>query len=406
MIVSELVVVIAVCGSSLVLTRFHARSASGLAATPHDLERMLAAVQRACADFLWQETRLLALLAGVVLLVLAGPTAAFAAPGSWRSALGWFLAALACGVAAGTLIAFVAHAGAARTTNGVLGALRHARNDATRVTLRGASALAVSIDALSTTLTAACFAAHYAFATVVEQLPAAVAVTLASRTLVALAFGALCAAVVFQVGGASLHTAAGVAGAGARARDPRIARDEEQNPLLVAELVGDHVGGVVSRSTASFCTFSLSTAKMLSHELSAVVPSKAATASASPRGPACVRGAFAPSVQAAPRQPPTNISISQVRCNPSPRARANVGPERACVGPERPSAGLACRSLRETSVAAPADSAPASTPSAPVPAKVQNRGGPSSHRVAPITPATSSTAWLTRAAANVDARLR
>jgi Na+/H+-translocating membrane pyrophosphatase len=248
-IVNELVVVIAVCGASLVLTRLRARSVSRSAATPHDLERMLAAVQRACADFLWQETRLLGLLAAVVLLVLAGSTAAFASPGSWPTALAWSLAVLVVGALAGTLIAFFAHASAARTTQGSLEALRHDRNEATHVTLRGASVLAVAVDATSIALSASCFAARYAFATKYGHMPPIEAVALASRSVVALAFGALCAAVVFQVGGASLHTAAGVAGAGARARDPRIARDEEQNPLLVAELVGEHVGGVVSRST-------------------------------------------------------------------------------------------------------------------------------------------------------------
>jgi Na+/H+-translocating membrane pyrophosphatase len=251
-IVNELVVVIAVCGSSLVLTRFRARRFSGAATTPHDLERMLAAVQRACADFLWQETRLLGLLAGVVLLAVAGATAAFAAPGSWPAAVAWSLAALALGVGGGALMAFFAHASAARTAHGALETLRVDRNEATHVTLRGANVLAVAVDAASMALSVLCFAAHYAFATTLGHVSASDAVSLASRTLVALAFGALCAAVVFQVGGASLHTAAGVAGAGARARDPRIADDEEQNPLLVAELVGDHMGGVVLRSTEAF----------------------------------------------------------------------------------------------------------------------------------------------------------
>lgn len=224
---------------------------------------MLAAVQRACADFLWQETRLLGLLAGVVLLVVAGPTAAFAAPGTWPMALAWSLAALALGVGAGTVTAFSTHSSAARTVHGSLGGLRYDRNEATRIMLRGASALAVAVDAVGTILTTLCFGAHYAYATMVSHLSPAEAVSLASRTPVALAFGALCAAVVFQVGGASLHTAAGVAGAGARARDPRIARDEEQNPLLVAELVGDHVGGVVSRSTEALAGSLLANAGLL-----------------------------------------------------------------------------------------------------------------------------------------------
>ena len=253
---------------------------------------MLAAVQRACADFLWHETRLLGLLAGVVLLALAGPTAAFAAPGSWPMALAWSLAALALGVGAGALMAFFALGSAARSVQRSLGALRHDRNEATRLTASGASVLAVTVEAASTALSALCFAAHYSFATAVEHLSSSEAVSLASRSTVALAFGALCAAVVFQVGGASLHTAAGVAGAGARARDPRISRDEEQNPLLVAELVGGLVGGVVSRSTEAFAGSLLANAGLIM--LAALVERANAESTASALGlvalPLVIRG--------------------------------------------------------------------------------------------------------------------
>jgi Na+/H+-translocating membrane pyrophosphatase len=258
-IVSELVVVIAVCGLSLVLTGLHARSLSRFAASPHDLERMLAAVQRACADFLWHETRLLALLIGIVLVVVALPVAAFGAAGAGH-ALAWSLAASSVGAMAGAGVAHLAHWSAARTAHASLGALRHDRNAATGVALRGASMLAVSIDATCSALAACAFVAHYAFLTKLGQVPSDEALVLASRTLAALAFGALCAAVVFHVGGSSLHTAAGVAATSARSRDPRIAHDEEQNPVLVAELVGDHVGGIVSRATDVFAGLLLANA--------------------------------------------------------------------------------------------------------------------------------------------------
>lgn len=279
---SELIVVIAVCALSLVLTGVLARSLSGFVAAPHDLERMLAAVQRACADFLWQETRLLTLLVGIVSVVVALPVVVLGSVHGGHTSLAWGLAALATGAAAGGVIGHFAHWSAARTVQGALGALRRAGNGtergstarrrrepgaeasdlATTVTSRGASVLAVCIDAASSGLTTLAFAAHYLFLTNVRHVAAGEAVILASRTLATLAFGALCAAVVFQVGGASLHTAAGVAATGARARDPRIARDEERNPVLVAELVGDHVGGIVSRSTDTFAGLLLANASL------------------------------------------------------------------------------------------------------------------------------------------------
>jgi len=259
--VSELVVVIAVCGLSFVLTALHARSSSPAgASTPHDLERMLAAVQRACADFLWQETKLSAALLGIVIAVVAIPIAVFGSAAAGRSALGWGVAALCLGSLAGTGVAHFSHRSSARTALVSLGALRRDRNIATLVTLRGASLLSVGIDAASSLLAALTFTAHFAYLTRVVHLPPHVAAVLASRSLAALAFGALCAAVVFQVGGTSLHTAAGVAATSARARHPQIARDEDQNPVLVAELVGDFVGGIVARSTDTFAGLALANA--------------------------------------------------------------------------------------------------------------------------------------------------
>jgi Na+/H+-translocating membrane pyrophosphatase len=268
-IVSELVVVIAVCCLSLVLTGFHARRSLtpgvtpgvGFGASPHDLERMLAAVQRACKDFLWQETKLLVALLAIVLLALAFPVAVWGVGA--HAALGTSLGGICIGALAGAGVAHHARGSAARTVLRSLGALRQDRNTATAVTLRGASALAVAIDAASSSLAAIAFSAHYAVIATVDHGEPALAAVLASRSLAALAFGALCAAVVFQVGGTSLHTAAGVAATGARARHPRIARDEEQNPVLVAELVGDYVGGVVSRSTDAFAGLLLANAGVI-----------------------------------------------------------------------------------------------------------------------------------------------
>lgn len=246
---SELVVVITVCGLSLVVTAFHARNAARSTTTPHDLERMLAAVQRACADFLWQETRLVLAVLAIVTVAVAVPAVGFGALSQGHAALGWALGVLCAGGLAGALVAHLAHGSAAHTARMALEALRHARDGAAPVALRGAALLSVAIEALSCCLAALAFTAHYLFLTAGRHVEPHQAALLASRTLAMLALGAACAALVFQVGGSSLHTAAGVAATAARARHPNIARDEDQNPVLVAELVGDHAGGLVARAT-------------------------------------------------------------------------------------------------------------------------------------------------------------
>lgn len=260
---SELVVVIAVCSLSLVLSGLHGVRSSHSGVAPHDLTRLLAAVQRACADFLWQETRALGLLIGVVLAVLAGALALFGALGAGHGSAAWSLSALCVGALGGAAVAHFARRSGARTTQRALGALREERGAATLVALRGASVLGVGLDAASSLSSALFFGAQYAYLTAVLQVAPLQAALLSSRSLAALALGALCAAVVFQVGGGSLHTAAGVAATGVRARDASVARDEEQNPVLVAELVGHHVGGVVSRSADAFAGLLLANASLV-----------------------------------------------------------------------------------------------------------------------------------------------
>jgi Na+/H+-translocating membrane pyrophosphatase len=299
-IVSELVVVITVCGLSLVVTAFHARGSARAATTPHDLERLLAAVQRACADFLWQETRLLAAVLAIVTVAVAVPAALFGALPKGHAALGWALGVLCAGGLGGALVAHLAHGAATHTARAALEALRQDRDGAARVALRGAALLSVGIEALSCCLASLAFTAHFLFLTAARQVEPHHAALLASRTLAMLALGAACAALVFQVGGSSLHTAAGVAATGARARHPNIARDEDQNPVLVAELVGDHAGGLVARSTDALAGALLGNASvvMLGAWVSASNPSSGLSASALVALPLLVRalGQFAASV--------------------------------------------------------------------------------------------------------------
>ncbi len=261
---SELVIVFAVCVGSLLLAGFQARGLLEHLAGHHELERMLAAVQRACADFLWQETKLVSLLVAIVGFSILCPLALWGSGvnGTLES-LVWGGVGLGCGAASSVAVAHLARWAAARASRNALEAVRHDRELATLAAFRGASVLAITAEAASLLLTSCLFVSRYFYLTAVDRLDADAALFLAGRSLPAAALGALCAATVFQVGGNSLHTAAGVAATTARARHDHIAKDEEHNPLLVAELVGDYVGGVVSRSTDAFAALLLANAGLI-----------------------------------------------------------------------------------------------------------------------------------------------
>lgn len=257
-IVSELVVVFAVCIFSLLLAGFLAGGLLKRAIAHHELERLLGAVRRACADFLWQETKILASLLVIVGLALACPLLIWGTTtGNGAESVAWSVAALCLGAAAGIGVAHTTHWAAARATSTAIEALRRDLHEATAAGYRGAAVVGLIAEAASLLLTACVFASHYLYLALMGRADVGEAISGASRTLPAAALGAFCAAAVFQVGGCNYHTAAGVAGTGARARHAHIARDEEQNPALVAELVGDYVGGAVCRSTDVFCALLL-----------------------------------------------------------------------------------------------------------------------------------------------------
>jgi Na+/H+-translocating membrane pyrophosphatase len=221
---------------------------------------MLAAVHRACTDFLWKETKLLAWLLAIIGLALVFPWAFWgAAAGSGRH-WAWGGCALLLGAAFGAAIAALAQWASAHVTARSLEALRHDLEASMARNFRGSAAIAIATDAASLLLTLGIFGSHYLYLTWVRQVELGSAIFDASLSLLAAALGALAAAAVFQVGGSSLHTAAGVAGTSARARHAHIARDEEQNPALVAELMGDYVGGIVCRSTDVFSALVLANA--------------------------------------------------------------------------------------------------------------------------------------------------
>lgn len=255
---SELIVVFAACICSLVGAAFHARRLSASRTDYRELERLLGAVRRACAEFLSREIRLLlvALLAvavalGVPLLVWKG--------GAQGATLAWAGAALCLGAATACGVAHLAQWASGRASALALSSLRHDGDGASGDVLRGSAISALTCDAVSLLLTAVVFASHYVYSGATGAAPGE-ALLEASRSLPAAALGALCAAAVLQIGGSNFHTAAGVAGAAARSRYALIARDEEQNPALVAELVGTYVGGVVSRTADAFATMVLANA--------------------------------------------------------------------------------------------------------------------------------------------------
>jgi Na+/H+-translocating membrane pyrophosphatase len=261
--VSELIVVFASCVLSLIAAAAEVRGLYGRTARQRELDRLLGAVERAGADFLWQETRLLGALLVIVALAFALPALLWR--GTRLTDTAWLMFSalgLGAGALCGGLVAQLAHWAAARATAGSLAALRERDEVPEAAAFRGAVVSALGVDALSSLLVLGVLWAHQAFLVWRGHEPGA-AFLEATRSAPAAALGACCAAAIFQVGGGSFHTSAGVAGASARARHERVARDEEQNPALVAELVGDFVGGMVCRSTDVFSALVLGNTALL-----------------------------------------------------------------------------------------------------------------------------------------------
>lgn len=263
-IVSELVVVFAVCVLSLLVAGIQSSGLLKRRNAHRELERLLAAARRAGADFLWQETKVLAGLVVIMGLALACPLALWGTGKvSGSDSVAWSVAALCLGAATSIGVAHATHWAAARSTATAVEALRRDLEGATTASYRGAAAVGLVAEAANLLLTSCFFASHYLYLAVQGRADIGDAISGASRTLPAAALGAFCAAAVFQVGGCSYHTAAGVAGTSARARHAHIARDEEQNPALVAELVGDYVGAAVGRSSDAFCALLLGNCGLL-----------------------------------------------------------------------------------------------------------------------------------------------
>lgn len=267
-VVSELVVVFVLCACSVVVVVSHARSLIGSTAQRHELDRMLAAVERACSEFLSHETRLLAALLGVLALALCVPLLLWGLqqPQAGARLLASVLGLLLGGVA-GAALARLTHWAAARAIARALADLGDASGSASSAVFRGALLLALAVDAASSLLSCVAFLGYHRYASRVLQLDAAAALQEATRGVPVVALGAIGAALIFQVGGSSFQTAAGVQSAAAltagAARERPGSRDDERNPALVAELVGEQVGGLVSRSSDVFGALMLANVALL-----------------------------------------------------------------------------------------------------------------------------------------------
>jgi Na+/H+-translocating membrane pyrophosphatase len=249
--VNELIVVLAVCVSSLAWAGNRALSLRRGSANGRELERLLSAVDRAGGDFLSQEARRLGgllLILGVSLGLVCKLGNADAPP---ERAI-WLGFAAVVGAGSSLIVAHVAQWAAARATARALEGLRKNLDDAATAAFRGAALVASFADTASVLVTVVVVLGRYLYLMQGGSLDAAAALGEAVRCLPAAALGAVAGAAVFQVGGSSYQTAARAATSALRDRNAERDQDEDHNPALVAELVGNSVGGAVCRSTDVF----------------------------------------------------------------------------------------------------------------------------------------------------------
>ncbi len=261
--VSELVLLVALCISSLVAVRaYGALPPSPGRARSDYVERVVGAMQRAGGLFVGRELRLLATVAGLAGLVLLVGSELF---GQGQSATRVRLAFAAVGLLVGASCSAVCAVGTfslgMRAIRAQLGspAIAGEAGDELPLELRRAgSLLAVLWDTLSLLALLAAASVHCAYGVLVLGQPLREALLDACYySAPGVALGALCGAAVFQAAGSCFSTATAVASGAARRSVPVLGDRRQQNPGLVAELVGAHLGGAVSRATDAFGTYAL-----------------------------------------------------------------------------------------------------------------------------------------------------
>src|SRR5688572_11454535 len=224
-----------------------------------ELRRVSGALQRAAESFLWRECRLIAI--GTIGLVLV----LFAAYG-WRRPSGqalepafWSVLGVVLGAASTCAVAHFGARLAAGASVRLLTAARTSLDQALSVLVRAGGATGLLAEAVSVLGVSSLFALLYSmkggFALGAEQ-----AGQLALRSAALLpgyAVGAVAAALVIQRAGATYHVSSDVAADWAGERDAGLEHDDARNPALVSDLVGDHVGMAVTRTTDLFVSATL-----------------------------------------------------------------------------------------------------------------------------------------------------
>jgi K(+)-stimulated pyrophosphate-energized sodium pump len=255
--VTSLGLILGINCAGLVCAALLARWVLGRDAGSSEMRRVAGAVRRAMRALLWQEFRLVALGLAVLTVAVAALHGTVVPAGATLGALEaafWTVAGLAVGAASGCLAAYAAAELALGATLRTLAALRASTDRAVAIAVRAGGAAGLLVEATSVigvcALMAVPFAINGGFSLASAQA-APLALGLANL-LPSYGLGAATAALVVHQG-SSVYRCAGRLSA-ELAGDCRagLAQDDPRNPAIVAELVGEQLGGAASRAVDLF----------------------------------------------------------------------------------------------------------------------------------------------------------
>jgi K(+)-stimulated pyrophosphate-energized sodium pump len=243
------------------LARFTLKRPPGSA----EARRLVNAATRAAESFIWRQCKYVLAAAGVATLLLLCTHGLFflkRLPDSGSSLALWSALATLLGATFTAVVAHLATQVGLRATSRTLRAAGVSLNQGATVALRAAAVTAVSTEALGAALVTALLGLFYVLGGGGATVGADQATAVLARAAVVLpgfAVGAIAAALVFGLGGATYHVAArlgGLVAAGLSPTDPR-------NPSLVATLVGEHVGVGAGRAVDLFAGGALANVTMV-----------------------------------------------------------------------------------------------------------------------------------------------
>jgi K(+)-stimulated pyrophosphate-energized sodium pump len=257
--VVELSLILSVVALAAVLSASLTRWALAQAEGSSDAVRVLGAVQRAGDDFAWRQSKRAilasALLGTIFLAAQAAGIAGTETPGVAFSLLGAVGVGALLSVVTGQLAVQIAPRASARVSEAML---RATHTHAVSLGLRAGAAIGVGTEALALLSCAGVLLLYPLGSPDVYQ-------RYAPLLLAGLALGAVTAAIWSQVTGAAVHCAGQVGRC-----DPSLGLPRErfevslQNPALILDMVGNHVGVSAPRAQEAFCTSMLLYAASLS----------------------------------------------------------------------------------------------------------------------------------------------